>query len=124
MSSVNKILLLGHLGMDPEVRFSKDGKPICNFSLATNGWGENAKPDWHRVVVFGKSAEACGEHLKKGSQVFVEGRLQYNKWTDKNQVERVTAEVIASDVRFLSKNGTGGDNSTSQAPFNDGDAPF
>lgn len=104
-AAVNKVILVGHLGRDPEVRYTPDGKAICNFTMATTdtwkdkGSGEKReRTEWHRVVVFGRLAEICGEYLSKGRQVYIEGRLQTRKWQDKDGVERWTTEVVV-DIR-------------------------
>lgn len=98
---INKVILVGNLGRDPEVRYTQDGRAICNFTMATTEtWkdkqsGERReKTEWHRVVVFGKLAEICGEYLSKGRQVYVEGKLQTRKWQDKEGVDRYTTEVV------------------------------
>ena len=102
---VNKVILVGHLGRDPEVRYTQDGRPICNFTMATteqwkdkNSGEKREKTEWHRVAVFGKLAEICGEYLSKGSQVYVEGKLQTRKWQDNNGQDRWTTEVVI-DIR-------------------------
>lgn len=98
---VNKVILVGNLGRDPEVRYTQDGRAICTFTMATTeNWrdkntGEKRdRTEWHRVVVFGKLAEICGEYLSKGRQVYIEGKLQTRKWQDKEGVERYTTEVV------------------------------
>lgn len=105
---VNKAILIGHLGRDPEVRYSSGGSAVANISIATTeAWkdrqtGEQKeRTEWHRVVFFGRLAEIVGEYLKKGSQIYVEGRLQTRKWTDKQGVDRYTTEVIANDMQML-----------------------
>lgn len=100
MASVNKVILLGNLGRDPETRYTTGGDAVTNLRIATSEqWkdknGEKQeKTEWHRVAFFGKLAEIAGEYLKKGSQVYVEGRLQTRKWTDKDGQERYTTEVV------------------------------
>ena len=107
MSSVNKVLLIGNLGRDPETRYMTDGGAITNVSIATTeSWkdkqGEKQeKTEWHRVCFFGKLAEIAGEYLKKGSQVYVEGKLQTRKWTDKEGVEKFSTEIIAERMQML-----------------------
>jgi single-strand DNA-binding protein len=98
---INKVILVGHLGRDPEVRYTQDGRPICNFTMATteqwkdkNSGEKREKTEWHRVVVFGKLAEICGEYLSKGRQVYVEGRLQTRKWQGQDGQDRYTTEVV------------------------------
>jgi single-strand DNA-binding protein len=115
MASVNKVILIGNLGRDPETRYMPDGGAITNISIATTDvWKDKAgekqeKTEWHRVAFFGKLAEIAGEYLKKGSQVYVEGRLQTRKWQDKEGVDKYTTEVIADRMQMLgSRQGMGG----------------
>ena len=114
MASVNKVILIGNLGRDPEVRYSADGSAIANISLATTDtWKDKSgekqeKTEWHRVAFFGKLAEIAGEYLKKGSQIYVEGRLQTRKWTDKEGQERYTTEIVADRMQMLGSRGGGG----------------
>jgi single-strand DNA-binding protein len=114
MASVNKVILIGNLGRDPETRYMPDGGAITNISVATTDvWkdknGEKQeKTEWHRVAFFGKLAEIAGEYLKKGSQVYVEGRLQTRKWQDKDGADKYTTEVIADRMQMLgSRQGMG-----------------
>ena len=113
MASVNKVILIGNLGSDPEVRYLPSGSAVGNFNIATTEkWtGKDGNPgertEWHRIVVFGKQAENCKEYLKKGRQVYVEGRLQTREWDDKEGQKRKTTEVVAQTVTFLGS-GTGG----------------
>src|SRR3982751_1350786 len=115
MASVNKVILIGNLGRDPETRFMPSGDAICNISIATTeNWkdknGEKQeKTEWHRVAFFGKLAEIAGEYLKKGSQVYVEGRLQTRKWQDKDGQDKYMTEIVASQMQMLgSRQGMGG----------------
>jgi single-strand DNA-binding protein len=115
MASVNKVILIGNLGRDPETRFLPDGGAITNISIATTDvWKDKSgdkqeKTEWHRVAFFGKLAEIAGEYLKKGSQVYVEGRLQTRKWQDKEGHEKFTTEIIADRMQMLgSRAGMGG----------------
>ncbi len=107
MASVNKVILVGNLGKDPEVRYAPSGDAIANVTLATTeNWkdknGEKQeKTEWHRVSFFGKTAEVVGQYLKKGSQVYVEGRIQTRKWTDKEGQERYTTEIVADKMQML-----------------------
>lgn len=107
MASVNKVILVGNLGRDPEVRYMPSGDAIANISVATtDNWkdknGEKQeRTEWHRVAFFGKLAEIVGEYLKKGSQVYVEGRLQTRKWTDKEGHEKYTTEIVADRMQML-----------------------
>ena len=105
---VNKAILLGNLGKDPEVRYTQSGSAVANFSLATTRaykQGEEWKEEteWHNIVVFGRTAERCSEYLQKGSQVYLEGRIQTRKWEDRDGNTRYTTEIVASDVQFLSR---------------------
>ncbi len=115
MASVNKVIVVGNLGKDPETRFMPDGKAVCNFSVATTDtWkdkvtGEKKEAtEWHRVSSFGRLAEICGEYLKKGSQVYIEGKLRTRKWQDKEGQDRYTTEIIADAMQMLgSRSGMG-----------------
>ncbi len=113
---INKAIVVGNLGRDPEVRYSANGNAIANVTIATtDSWkdrqsGERQeKTEWHRVVFFGRLAEIAGEYLKKGSQVYVEGRLQTRKWEDRDGNERYTTEIVAADMQMLGGRGGGGD---------------
>lgn len=112
--SVNKVLLIGRLGSDPEIRYTPSGAAVANFSLATNeSWNDKngqkqERTEWHRVVVWGKLAQLCGEYLRKGRQCYVEGRLQTRQWQDKEGQTKYTTEVIATTIQFL---GAGGERS-------------
>ena len=116
MASVNKVILIGNLGRDPEMRSFPDGGTICNVTLATTrSWKDKNSGDkveeteWHRIVFRDRLAEIAGEYLKKGKQVYIEGRLKTRKYTDKDGVEKYTTEVIASDMTMLgSREGMGG----------------
>lgn len=115
MASVNKVILIGNLGRDPETRYMPDGGAITNISIATTDtWkdkqGEKQeKTEWHRVAFFGRLAEIAGEYLKKGSQVYVEGRLQTRKWQDKDGNDKYTTEIVADRMQMLgSRQGMGG----------------
>lgn len=105
--SVNKVILVGHLGSDPEIRYTQNGGAVSSFSLATNeNWVDKSgqkqeRTEWHRVVVWGKLAEICGQYLKKGRQAYIEGRLQTRDWNDKDGHKRYTTEIIAQTVQFL-----------------------
>ena len=113
MASVNKVIIIGHLGKDPETRFAPSGDAICNFTVATSEqWKDKATGDkkeateWHRISAFGKLAEICGQYLKKGSQVYVEGSLRTRKWQDKDGQDRYTTEIRSDAMRMLNKNET------------------
>ena len=143
MAGVNKAILIGNLGADPEIRSTAGGQSVCNFNIATSdrrkdkdgNWQD--RTEWHRIVVWGKLGELCKEYLSKGRQAFIEGRIQTRQWDDKNGNKRYTTEVIAQNVQFLG--GAGGrtsqpsDNAPAQAPANtslpdalggDDDIPF
>lgn len=115
MASVNKVILVGNLGRDPETRYMPDGAAITNVSVATSfQWTDKAsgekkeETEWHRVVFRGRLAEIAGEYLKKGSQVYVEGRLRTRKWQDKDGQERYTTEIMADTMKMLgSRSGAG-----------------
>ena len=116
MASVNKVILIGNLGRDPEVRYTPSGSAVCNVSVATTrNWkskdsGERQEEtEWHRVVFFDRLAEIAGEYLKKGRPVYVEGRLKTRKWTDKDGVEKYTTEIFADQMQLLGgREGAGG----------------
>jgi single-strand DNA-binding protein len=107
MSSVNKVILIGNLGRDPETRYMPDGTATTSFSVATTeSWKDKSgdkqeKTEWHRISTFRKLAEICREYLKKGSQVYIEGKLQTRKWTDKDGAEKYTTEIIADEMKML-----------------------
>lgn len=113
MASVNKVILVGNLGKDPDSRYLPDGGAVCNFSVATTDkWKDKSgepqeRTEWHRVATFAKLAEICGEYLKKGSQVYIEGRLQTRKWTDKEGHDRYTTEIVADRMQMLGSRGGG-----------------
>ena len=112
---VNKVIIVGHLGRDPDVRYAASGAAVANVSIATTeSWkdkqtGEsNERTEWHRVVFFGRLAEIAGEYLRKGSQIYVEGRLQTRKWQDQNGQDRYTTEIVANDMQMLGSRGGAG----------------
>lgn len=113
---VNKVILVGNLGNDPDMKYTASGSAVAKISVATkDSWkdkqtGENQeRTEWHRVVAFGRLAEIMGEYLRKGSQVYIEGRLQTNKWQDQNGQDRYTTEIVASDMQMLGgRGGEGG----------------
>lgn len=117
---VNKVILIGNLGQDPEVRYMPNGGAVTNITLATSeSWRDKQtgemkeKTEWHRVVIFGKLAEIAGEYLKKGSQVYIEGSLQTRKWQDQSGQERYTTEVVVNiggSMQMLGGRSGGGDN--------------
>ena len=133
---VNKVILIGNLGQDPEVRYMPNGGAVCNITVATSeSWkdkntGENQeKTEWHRVVMFRRLAEIAGEYLKKGSKVYLEGRLQTRKWQDQQGQDRYTTEIIADQMQMLDSRGGsaefggGGGGSRPSAPSGGGAAP-
>jgi single-strand DNA-binding protein len=115
MASVNKVILVGNLGRDPETRYNPEGGAITNISVATTDtWKDKTsgekqeRTEWHRVVFFSRLAEIAGEYLKKGSQVYIEGSLRTRKWTDKEGQERYTTEIVADRMQMLgSRQGSG-----------------
>lgn len=143
--SINKVMLIGNLGTDPEVRYLPNGNPVATINIATSeSWrdkqsGEQQdRTEWHRVVMFNRLAEIVGEYLKKGSKVYIEGKLRTRKWQDKNGQDRYTTEVLADEMQMLdSKGGTSGgytpqqsssseesSYSSDKAPAFDDDIPF
>ena len=112
---VNKVILVGNLGKDPEVRYAPSGQAIANINIATteswkdkNPGEKQEKTEWHRVVFFSRLAEIVGEYLKKGSQVYIEGRLQTRKWQDKEGKDRYTTEIVANEMQMLGSRQGGG----------------
>jgi single-strand DNA-binding protein len=109
--SVNKVLILGNLGADPDLRYTPSQVPVCNLRIATNERRRNAQgewddhTEWHSVVAFNKQAENCNQYLSKGRQVFVEGRLQTRKWQDKDGNDRYSTEIVAANVQFVGGRG-------------------
>lgn len=108
---VNKVILIGNLGQDPEVRYTQGGQAVAELRVATNeAWTDKQgqkqeRTEWHRVVVWGKSAENCGKYLAKGRSVYVDGRLQTREWNDKEGNKRYTTEIVANDIQFLGGGG-------------------
>ncbi len=136
---INKVILIGNLGADPEVRYAQSGTPVANFRIATTeSWrkadGEREElTEWHRIVAFGKLAEICGQYLSKGMRVYIEGRLQTRKWEDRDGNQRFTTEIVAREMKMLSPRSGGGGGGGGQAsppeepPFPepvDDDVPF
>ena len=122
MASVNKVILVGNLGRDPEVRYMPNGDAVANYSIATtetwkdkNGMRQE-KTEWHNIVMYRRLAEIAGEYLKKGSSVYIEGRLQTRKWQDKQGNDRYTTEIIADQLQML---GGRNSNAAGQAPGQD-----
>ncbi len=126
MSSVNKVILIGNLGKDPEIRYMPSGDAIANLTLATSeNWTDKASGDkkeqteWHRVVFFGRTAEVTGQYLKKGAKIYVEGRLQTRKWQDKDGHDRYTTEVRGDVMRMLDRRGDSSAPMDTEAPAPD-----
>jgi len=113
VGSVNKVILVGNLGKDPEVRYGQSGTAVANFTLATNeSWNtkegqREERTEWHRVVAFGKLGEICGQYLKKGKQVYIEGRLQTRSWDDREGNKRNTTEMVATNMVMRGRTGAG-----------------
>lgn len=143
MSGVNKVIILGRLGQDPELKYTPSGAAVCNFSVATsetwtdkNSGQKQERTEWHRVVVWGKLAELCNQYLAKGRQAFVEGKLQTRSWDDKNGEKRYTTEINATTVQFVGSGGgsdsgssssgddSGSDDGGYDANFASDDIPF
>ncbi len=140
MASLNKAMLIGNLGKDPEVRYTASGQAVASFNLATsekfkNKSGEwEERTEWHRVTLWGKLAEIAGEYLSKGKTVYIEGRIQTRKWQDNTGNERYTTEIVGDKMQMLSPKGErkGGDSGGSSSgggsyeepPFQDDDIPF
>ena len=123
MAGVNKVILIGNLGADPEIRYTPGGTAVANFRLATtesrkNREGEReTRTEWHRIVAFGRLAEICGEYLSKGRQVYIEGRIQTRSWEDRDGVKRYTTEILADNMQML------GTRADQQAPSGGGEGP-
>lgn len=143
MASVNKVILVGNVGRDPELRYTQGGQPVASFSVATNerfkdrdgNWKD--RTEWHRIVAWARLAEICGEYLRKGSQVYIEGRIQTRDWEDKEGNKRQTTEIVALTMQMLGRRGgeagpslsdesqaRGGEDSLSQSPAADDEIPF
>jgi single-strand DNA-binding protein len=118
MASVNKVTILGNLGRDPEVRYTANNMAIATVSIATTYKAKEREPEteWHRVVFFGRLAEIAGEYLKKGSSVYVDGRLRTQKWTDKSGAERYTTEIVAEQMQMLGGKSSGNGGEPYDAP--------
>lgn len=148
MASLNKVMLIGNLGKDPEVRYTTSGQAVASFNLATSEKFKNKSGDWeertewHRVTLWGKLAEIAGEYLAKGKTVYIEGRLQTRKWTDRDGNDKYTTEIVGDRMQMLSGKGDGGGGggggarrpaaggvadttvSYDEPPFQDDDIPF
>ena len=130
MTTLNKVMLIGRLGSDPDVRYTPDGTAVANFSMATSQqvkkgdhW-EEGDPEWHRIVVWGRLAEVCGEYLNKGSKVYIEGRLRTRSWEDKDGNKRWTTEVIARNMIMLDSKPKSQQGAHSQPSEEDDEVPF
>ena len=133
MAGVNKVILIGNLGADPEVRYTQSGSPVANLRIATSErWtSRDGQPqertEWHRVVTFGRLAEHCRDYLAKGRQIYAEGRLQTRQWEDKDGNKRYTTEIVAQTVQFLGRGATTGAGQQKQEPspggFDEGYGP-
>jgi single-strand DNA-binding protein len=119
MASINKVILIGNLGRDPELRYTPGGQAVANFTLATNERFSNKegekqeRTEWHRIVAWGRTGELCAQYLSKGRSVYLEGRLQTREWEDKEGQKRRTTEIVAQTVQFLGGRGGEGGGSTS-----------
>ena len=116
MAGINKVILVGNLGQDPEIRYTADGRAVCNFSIATsetwkdkNTGERREKTEWHRVVVFGKLAEIAGEYLAKGKQVYIEGKIVTRKWQGQDGQDKYTTEIVVDQRGIMQMLGTRGD---------------
>ncbi len=123
---INKVILVGNLGADPEVRYLASGDPVANISLATSeSWKDKAtgqnqeRTEWHRVVIYGKMAEIASKYMKKGTKAYIEGSLRTRKWQDKNGQERYTTEIVCQDLQLLDSKGVASDES--YAPSHSGE---
>jgi single-strand DNA-binding protein len=132
MASVNKVILIGNLGRDPELRYTQGGQAVANFTLATNerfsskDGEKQERTEWHRIVAWGRTGELCAQYLSKGRSVYLEGRLQTREWEDKEGQKRRTTEIVATTVQFLGgrgEGGSGGSGATSEGGFDAGGPP-
>ena len=128
--SVNKVIILGRLGQDPEIKYTPSGAAVCNFSLATsetwndkNSGQKQERTEWHRIVVWGKLAELCNQYLAKGRQAFVEGKLQTRSWDDKSGQKRYTTEINATTVQFIGGQASAGAGNNFAGPQGNAGAP-
>ena len=128
MAGVNKVILVGYLGRDPEIRYTQNGKAVCNFTLATTesftpkgGDAREERTEWHRIIAWERLAEICGEYLAKGKQIYIEGRLQTRDWEDRDGNKRTTTEIVAQTMQMLGRapqgeGASGYDNRRSNGP--------
>lgn len=121
---VNKAILIGNLGKDPEVMYGQSGTAICNFTLATTEkYKDESKTEWHRIVAFGKLGEICGEYLVKGSKVYIEGRIQTREWEDRDGNKKYTTEIVAREMKMLDSKKQEKESYDHPSP-DDNDVPF
>ncbi|ASP18082.1 single-stranded DNA-binding protein [Neisseria sp. 23W00296] len=120
--SLNKVILIGRLGRDPEVRYMPNGEPVCNFSMATSEtWNDRQsgqrqeRTEWHNITMYRRLAEIAGQYLKKGSQIYIEGRIQSRKYQDRDGIERTSYDIIANEMKMLDSRQSGGG-----APYQEG----
>ena len=120
--SVNKVILIGRLGRDPEVRYMPNGEPVCNFSMATSEtWNDRQsgqrqeRTEWHNITMYRRLAEIAGQYLKKGSQIYIEGRIQSRKYQDRDGIERTAYDIVANEMKMLDSRQSGGG-----APYQEG----
>lgn len=129
MAGVNKAILVGNLGRDPELRTTPNGQSVVNFTLATSEtWNDKSgerqeRTEWHRIVVWGKTAEMCNQYLSKGRTVYIEGRIQTREWEDKEGAKRYTTEINASTVNFIGPRQDGGGGGAGGGNYGGGGAP-
>ena len=123
MAGINVVHLIGRLGAGPEVRYTNSGIPVVNFNMATSFKPKDGedKTEWHRIVAFGKLGEICGEYLKKGKQVYIEGRLQTREWEDKDGNKKWTTEIVANQMQMLGSSDSQG---SPESPGTEDDVPF
>jgi single-strand DNA-binding protein len=123
MASLNKVFVMGNLGSDPEVKMTPSGQAVANFNVATNeNWTDKSgnrqeRTEWHRIVVWGRQAEQCGQYLRKGRTAFIEGRLQTRQWEDQSGQKRYTTEIVATHVQFVGGPGQGSGAGMDDAPL-------
>ena len=128
--SVNKVVIVGHIGADPETRFTPSGTAVANFNVATNESRKNSDggyhdhTEWHSCVLFGKRAEFAGEYLKRGQLIYLEGRLQTRSWEDDSGTKKYKTEVIGNEITMLGKKVGTGDSSQNRDAASDDDLPF
>jgi single-strand DNA-binding protein len=124
---LNKVMLIGHVGKDPELKYTPGGKAVATFSVATNEsfkdkeGKQQDRTEWHRIVTWERRAEIMGEYLKKGQLVYIEGRLQTRSWDDKDGVKRYTTEIVANDIQFLGRKSESGGGGNAEVPPPDED---